>query len=78
MRTTIALADDVYEAARTLADASGRSLSEVVSDLARRGLNPQPAVARQGDLPVFQVPVDAPLIPGNRASNLLADERIGE
>jgi hypothetical protein len=78
MRTTLTLADDVYEAARTLAEASGRSLGEVVSDLARRGLNPQPTIARADDLPVFAVPADAPIIPGNRASQLLADEGIDE
>ena len=76
MRTTLALADDVYEAARTLAEASGRSLGDVVSDLARRGLRPQPAIAREGDVPVFVVPANAPIIPGNRASQLLADEGI--
>ncbi len=74
MRTTLALADDVYEAAKTLAEASGRSLGEVVSDLARRGLSPPLATAREGDLPVFAVPADAPIIPGNRASQVLADE----
>ena len=78
MRTTLALADDVYEAARTLAEASGRSIGEVVSDLARRGLSPQPAIAREGHLPVFAVPANAPIIPGNRAPQLLADEGIDE
>jgi len=76
MRTTLALADDVYEAARTLAEASGRPLGEVVSDLARRGLQPQQAIAREGDLPVFAVPAGAPIIAGSRASPLLADDGI--
>jgi hypothetical protein len=78
MRTTLALADDVYEAAKTLAETTGRSLGEVVSDLARRGLTPQPVIAREGDLPVFAVPSDAAIIPGNRASQLMADEGIDE
>jgi uncharacterized protein YggE len=78
MRTTLALADDVYEAAKTLAEASGRSLGEVVSVLARRGLSPQPVIAREGDFPVFAVPANAPIIPGNRASQLMADEGIDE
>jgi hypothetical protein len=78
MRTTLALADDVYEAAKTLAEASGRSIGEVVSDLARRGLSPQPVIAHEDDLPVFAVPSSAHIIPGNRAGQLMADEGIDE
>ena len=78
MRTTLALADDVYEAAKTLAESSGRSIGEVISDLARRGLSPRVLIAREGDLPVFAVSPDAPIIPGNRASQLTADEGIDD
>lgn len=76
MRTTLTLDDDVYEAAKTLADGSGESLGAVVSELARRGLRPAP-VAGSGngdDLPTFDVPADAELIPGSRAADLLAAE----
>jgi hypothetical protein len=38
MRTTLAIDDDVLQAARQLADATGRSLGEIVSELARRSL----------------------------------------
>jgi hypothetical protein len=76
MRTTLTLDDDVYEAAKTLADGSGEPLGAVVSELARRGLRPAP-VAASGDreeLPTFDVPADATLIPGSRAAELLAAE----
>ena len=75
MRTTITLEDDVYEAARTLAEGSGQSLGAVLSQLARRGLEPRGAGAAPGEgLPVFAVPSDAAVIPGSRAGELLAAE----
>lgn len=39
MRTTLALADDVVHAARAIAERDGKSMGEVVSDLARQTLN---------------------------------------
>jgi hypothetical protein len=62
MRTTLVIEDDVLEAARSLAEAEGKSLGQVISRLARRGL----AAERQEDLdegfPVFSVsPVAKPL-----------------
>ena len=39
MRTTIDLPDDLHRQARSLARDSQRSLSEVVTDLVRRGLH---------------------------------------
>jgi hypothetical protein len=44
VRTTIDLPDDLHEFARQLAHDSGRSMSEVVAELIRRGLV-GPAVA---------------------------------
>ena len=38
MRTTLVIEDDVLEAARSLAEAEGKSVGEVISTLARRGL----------------------------------------
>lgn len=74
MRTTLTLAEDVYEAAKTLAEGSGRSLSEVISELARRGLRPERVTLPAGGMPVFPVPPDAEVIPGSRAGELLASE----
>ena len=39
MRTTLALADDVAHAARAIAERDGRSMGEVISDLARQTLS---------------------------------------
>lgn len=40
MRTTLAIDDDVLEAARGLAERDRKSIGEVVSALARKGLAP--------------------------------------
>jgi hypothetical protein len=74
MRTTLTLDDDVCEAARALAVASGRRLGQVVSELVRRSLQAPPAVASRNGLPVFTVKDGADIIPSDRARDLLADE----
>lgn len=43
MRTTLSLDDDVLLAAKAKAEREHRSLGDVVSELARRGLSPRPA-----------------------------------
>ena len=75
MRTTLALDEDVYRAAKALADGSGKSLGSVVSELARRGLQPQRRPGKRGFTTV-DVPEDADIIPGNRADDILADEGV--
>jgi hypothetical protein len=40
MRTTLAIDDDVLGAAKEMAAAQNRTVGEVISSLARRGLNP--------------------------------------
>jgi hypothetical protein len=75
MRTTLTLEDDVYEAAQSMAQASGKRLGEVVSLLMRRGLKGSgEVVAGRSGLPVFPAAPGAPIIPGNRAHELLAEE----
>ncbi len=74
MRTTVSLDDDVFEAARGLVRASGKTLGQVLSQLARRGLRAQDDYAIRNGLPVFTVGANAPVIPSDRASALLADE----
>ena len=74
MRTTITLDDDVFEAARNLALSSGKTLGEVISQLSRRSLKAQVETRQRNGLPVFKVSADAPVIPSNRASELLADD----
>lgn len=55
MRTTLSIDDDVLDAARSLSEAAGRSLGEVISELARRGLAPRPEEAVEKGFPVFSV-----------------------
>ena len=74
MRTTITLDDDVFEAAQALVRASGKSLGQVLSQLARRGLRAQDDYATRTGLPVFPVRGNSPIIPSDRASTLLSDE----
>lgn len=65
MRTTLRIDEDVLRAARSLARADGRTVGEVLSELARRGLQPAPPKRRtRSGLPVFDVPAGtAPLTP---------------
>jgi len=60
-RTTLAIDDDVLEAARSLARLEGKTIGEIVSELARRGLRPEPGAAKgPGGFPVFRVSEKAP------------------
>lgn len=64
MRTTLQIDDDILNAARSLAETEQRSLGEVISSLARRGLAPQPQEDSDHGFPVFSVPADAtPITP---------------
>jgi hypothetical protein len=74
MRTTVTLDNDVFEAARAQAEASGKNLGEVLSQLARRGLRASVATDKKSGLPVFKVRSDANVIPSNRARKFLADD----
>jgi len=75
MRTTVTLDDDVFQAAQSLARASGRRLGQVLSDLVRRALKADSRnFARQDGLPVFPVRTDAKIIPASRAAELMAKE----
>jgi len=75
MRTTLTLENDVYEAAQAMAQASGKRLGAVVSLLMRRGLkaSAETATGRSG-LPVFHTASGDPIIPSNRARDLLSAE----
>lgn len=56
MRTTLDLDDEVLAAARRIAAARSKSLGQVVSELARRGLERRPAITTTRGFPVFRVP----------------------
>lgn len=64
MRTTLRIDDDVLEAAKSVARSTDRTIGEVVSELARRGLAPAPQEETEEGFPVFSVPTDAgPITP---------------
>jgi hypothetical protein len=77
MRTTIALDDDIYQAAQHLARVSGERLGKVISGLARRGLerpNPPDRKGSRRRFPTFEVPAGAPIIPASRIERVLDEE----
>ncbi|MSO63327.1 MAG: antitoxin [Acidobacteria bacterium] len=73
MRTTLQLDDDVYEVARCLAAAERRSLGEVISQLARRGLAPRDNRRERNGFPVFDVPPNEPSITPDLVKRALED-----
>jgi hypothetical protein len=74
MRTTITVDNDIFEAAQAQAQASGKKLGEVISQLARRGLRASADTASKNGLPVFKVQGNAPVIPSSRAKTLLDED----
>jgi hypothetical protein len=72
MRTTLTIDEDVLQAARSLAAAQQRSLGQVISDLARRGLAPRPdRIGTEDGFPVFRVDPGAPVITPDMVSAAL-------
>ena len=75
------LDDDVYEAAQAHAQATGKRLGRVLSEMARQALQPsgrrskRPA-KRASRFPVFEVPASARLIPASRIQKALDEDGI--
>ena len=64
MRTTLKIDSDILNAARQIAAAKSTSIGEVISELARRGLEARSRVGTRQGFPVFQVSKGAtPLTP---------------
>ena len=55
MRTTLHIDDDVYRAAKNIAEAEGKSVGEVLSSLARKGLAPGNYATDEEGVPAFMV-----------------------
>lgn len=55
VRTTLHIDDDVYKAAKSIAEAEGRTVGEVMSDLARKALAPRKYETDDDGIPVFVV-----------------------
>jgi hypothetical protein len=62
MKASLQIADDVYAAAERLALAENKSVGEVLSDLARRGLESERRQIEEGRFPVFPVSKNSPPI----------------
>ena len=74
MRTTVTLDQDVYEAAAHMARVSGERLGKVLSELARRGLQPSQRRKTSKRVPTFDVPPGAPVIPASRVQRAIDEE----
>jgi hypothetical protein len=76
MRTTINLDDDVFEAAKALAQSSKESIGRVVSRLARRGLAPSRTGAKRtrSGFPVFDLPADSPAVTPEMVARALEED----
>ena len=59
MRTTLSLDPDILNAARQIAAARSKSIGDVISELARRGLEARANTATRQGFPVFRVPKGA-------------------
>jgi hypothetical protein len=63
VRTTLNIDREVLDAAKAIAAADGRTVGEVVSELARRGLSPgESTLGEESGFPVFRVASGAPPI----------------
>lgn len=59
MRTTLSVDDDVLLAARQLAEATGQSVGQALSALARKGLEGNPSRKRRNGIQLLPVRVGA-------------------
>ena len=73
MRTTLSLDDDVLLAAKAIAGQQGRSLGDVVSELARRTLQRPVAKAERNGIPLLTSRSDSPPVTMDLV-NALRDE----
>ncbi len=55
MRTTLKLDPEILSAARQIAAARSQSIGEVISELARRGLEARGKIGARHGFPVFQI-----------------------
>jgi hypothetical protein len=79
MRTTVTIDDDVYEAARANAQATGRRIGRVLSDMARTALELQqtpPAHKRRARFATFDVPEGSRPISASRIQKALDEDGI--
>jgi hypothetical protein len=75
MRTTLSISDDVLAAARAIAEAKGVSIGDVISDLARRSLVPEPNPNRtRSGIPLLPWREDGGVVTPELIRSLLDDD----
>lgn len=74
MRITLTIDDDVLEAARALSERRGQSIGAVVSELARRGLAADAALAVRNGICLFPARPDEPAVTPELVRRLTDDE----
>jgi len=74
MRTTLQLDEDIYRAAKSLAEMEKTSLGEMISRLARRALSPDPRITERNGFPVFSVSPSAPPITNEMVKAALEED----
>lgn len=75
MRTTVNLDDEVLAAAKAKRRMSGEDLGKILSAWAKAGMEGRrPSEDKSRGLPTFYISSDAPLIPADRASELLDED----
>jgi predicted DNA-binding ribbon-helix-helix protein len=75
MRTTVTIDDDVYLKVKQIAEESGHTFGQVISQLARKGLGAEPLCETESAAPFFRILVGAAMIPGNRTVVFLEEEK---
>jgi hypothetical protein len=73
MRTTVQI-EDLFNAARELARIQTKPMGRVISELARKGLQPTPQVGSSNGFPVFVVASALPLIGDETVRTALEDD----
>ena len=68
MRTTVTIDDDVYVKIKQIAEDSGHTVGQVISELVRKGLSAEAQSGAESVVPAFRVMIGAAIIPGNRAA----------
>jgi predicted DNA-binding ribbon-helix-helix protein len=66
MRTTVTIDDDVYVRVKQIAQDSGHTFGQVISQLARRGLGGDSPCETEPVAPILRILIGAAMIPGNR------------
>jgi len=74
MRTTLHLDDDVYRAAKEIAEAERRSIGAVLSSLARKGLAPRDYATDEEGIPTFIISENAAPMTPRMVKEALEDE----